>query len=134
MFRDAGTAVDLETAHGLVFMGGPMSANDDLAYIRRELALIERAAAAGKPILGVCLGAQLVAKALGARVHKNPVKEIGWYPVRWAEAASRDALLSGMGRPSISPPAPSCSPVHRPAGTRRSAGESRSTAFSSISR
>ena len=58
-----------------------MSANDDLPYIRAELALIERRPQAGTPVLGVCLGAQLIAKALGARVYRNPVKEIGWFPV-----------------------------------------------------
>ena len=78
-------------------MGGPMSANDDLPYIRQELGLIERAAAAGKPVLGICLGAQLIAKALGARVYRNPVKEIGWYPITWTRAADRDALLAGLG-------------------------------------
>lgn len=96
LVREPDAAVNLEAARGLVFMGGPMSANDDLAYIHRELALIERAAAAGKPILGVCLGAQLVAKALGARVYRNPVKEIGWYPITWTEAAGRDRLLAGL--------------------------------------
>ena len=96
LFREPEAPIDMDAAHGLVFMGGPMSANDDLPYIRRELTLIERAAAAGKPVLGVCLGAQLVAKALGARVYRNPVKEIGWYPITWTEAASRDALLSGL--------------------------------------
>ncbi len=90
---------ELERADGLVFMGGPMSANDDLPWIPGELALIEHAAAAGKPVLGVCLGAQLVAKALGARVYRNSVKEIGWYPVYWTEAAHGDALLGGLSGP-----------------------------------
>ena len=90
---------ELERADGLVFMGGPMSANDDLPWIPEELALIERAAAAGKPVLGVCLGAQLVAKALGARVYRNPVKEIGWYPLYWTGAAHGDALLGGLSEP-----------------------------------
>lgn len=92
-------ASELENAAGLVFMGGPMSANDDLPWIPRELALIERAARACKPVLGICLGAQLVAKALGARVYRNPVKEIGWYPVYWTEAGLRDALLGGLSGP-----------------------------------
>ena len=96
LFRDPEAPVDLEAASGLVFMGGPMSANDDLVHIRRELDLIEKAARAGMPILGVCLGAQLVAKALGARVYRNAVKEIGWYPVWWTGAASGDALLAGL--------------------------------------
>ena len=96
-FRDPQLALREEEAGGFIFMGGPMSANDDLPYIRRELGLIERAAAAGKPVLGICLGAQLVAKALGARVYRNPVKEIGWYPITWTGAASRDTLLAGLG-------------------------------------
>ena len=88
-----------EEAAGLIFMGGPMSANDDLPFIREELALIERAARAGTPLLGICLGAQLIAKALGAKVYRNPVKEIGWYPVFWNEAAGSDALLAGLSGP-----------------------------------
>jgi GMP synthase (glutamine-hydrolysing) len=92
---DGGHA-DLRGAGGLIIMGGPMSANDDVPYLRRELELIREAAAAGLPILGVCLGAQLIAKALGARVYKNPVKEIGWYEVHWTEAAARDPLHQGL--------------------------------------
>ena len=63
---------------GLVFMGGPMSANDDLPWIPRELALIRQADELEIPVLGHCLGGQLMAKALGGEVSKNPVKEIGW--------------------------------------------------------
>lgn len=63
---------------GLVFMGGPMSVNDDLAWIPRSLALIRRAVDADVPVLGHCLGGQLIAKALGGTVAANPVKEIGW--------------------------------------------------------
>ncbi|OGA95181.1 MAG: glutamine amidotransferase [Betaproteobacteria bacterium RIFCSPLOWO2_12_FULL_66_14] len=66
---------------GLVFMGGPMSANDDLAWIVPELELIRRAVQQEVPVLGHCLGGQLMAKALGASVSRNPVKEIGWAPV-----------------------------------------------------
>ena len=87
-------APDISAAAGLIFMGGPMSANDDLPYIRDELNLIRKAVSLGKPILGVCLGAQLIAKALGARVYANHVKEIGWYPISWTPAAA-DLGLSG---------------------------------------
>ena len=76
-----------------------MSANDDLPYIRQELELISEAAALGKPVLGVCLGAQLIAKALGARVYPNAVKEIGWYPVHWTDAATRDPVSPRAGIP-----------------------------------
>ena len=63
---------------GLAFMGGPMSVNDDLPWIAPALALIQAAVRAGVPVLGHCLGGQLIAKALGGAVERNPVREIGW--------------------------------------------------------
>ena len=66
---------------GLVFMGGPMSVNDDLPWISQSLALIREAVSLDIPVLGHCLGGQLMAKALGAVVTRNPAKEIGWWPV-----------------------------------------------------
>jgi GMP synthase-like glutamine amidotransferase len=63
---------------GLVFMGGPMSVNDDLPWIPSVLELIRNAVARDIPVLGHCLGAQLMAKALGKEVTRNAVKEIGW--------------------------------------------------------
>lgn len=63
---------------GLAFMGGPMSVNDDLPWIPQVLSLIRQAAALNIPVLGHCLGGQLMAKALGAQVTRNPIKEIGW--------------------------------------------------------
>jgi GMP synthase (glutamine-hydrolysing) len=99
MFEGAPSPKRIEEAAGLIFMGGPMSANDDLPYLRAELALIEQAAKAGLPILGVCLGSQLIAKALSARVYRNRVKEIGWYPVSWTPAAASDALFADLSEP-----------------------------------
>ena len=66
---------------GLAFMGGPMSVNDDLAWIEPVLALIRDAVRHDVPVIGHCLGGQLLAKALGAPVTRNPVKEIGWHRV-----------------------------------------------------
>ena len=77
---DAGDAVP-DTASkfsGLVFMGGPMSVNDDLPWIPQVLALIRDAVARDIPVLGHCLGGQLISRALGGMVARNPVKEIGW--------------------------------------------------------
>jgi GMP synthase-like glutamine amidotransferase len=67
----------------LIVMGGPMSVNDEADYpwLVSETAFIQDAIQADKAVLGICLGAQLIAKALGARVYRNPVKEIGWLPV-----------------------------------------------------
>ncbi len=63
---------------GLAFMGGPMSVNDDLPWIPPVLELIRKTRNADIPLLGHCLGGQLLSKALGGRVTLNPVKEIGW--------------------------------------------------------
>jgi GMP synthase-like glutamine amidotransferase len=76
---------------GLVFMGGPMSVNDPLPWIAPTLALIRGAVEAGVPTLGHCLGGQLMARALGATVSRNPVKEIGWATVNVTpDGAARD--------------------------------------------
>ncbi len=77
----------LEGTSGIVFMGGPMSVNDPLPWIARETALIRRAVDADVPVLGHCLGGQLMAKALGAKVRRNPVSEIGWLPVEVVPSA-----------------------------------------------
>ncbi|MGK7344278.1 MAG: type 1 glutamine amidotransferase [Candidatus Nitrospinota bacterium M3_3B_026] len=82
----------------LVVMGGPMSVNDEKIYpwLADEKRLIEKSLRAGKKILGVCLGAQLLASALGARVYKNREKEIGWFPVELAPQAAGSALFAGV--------------------------------------
>lgn len=66
---------------GLGFMGGPMSVNDGLAWIEPVLALIRDAVGREVPVIGHCLGGQLLAKALGGAVTSSPVKEIGWHRV-----------------------------------------------------
>lgn len=77
---DADDAVpeSLAAYSGLCMMGGPMSANDDLPWIPKVLARVREAVAADKPVIGHCLGGQLLAKALGAAVTRAPHKEIGW--------------------------------------------------------
>jgi len=87
---------DLADIAGLIVMGGPMSANDDHAWLRQEMDAIRQAVHRGIPVLGICLGAQLVAKALGARVYRNPEKEIGWFPLDWTPAAQTDGLFAGF--------------------------------------
>jgi GMP synthase (glutamine-hydrolysing) len=76
-----------------------MSANDDLPWIPPEIATIRAAVHRGIPVLGICLGAQLIARALGARVYRNPEKEIGWSPLQWTAAASADPLFHGFRDP-----------------------------------
>ena len=77
---DAGDHVpdDINGFSGLVLMGGPMSVNDDLPWVPAVLKLIRQATENGIPVLGHCLGGQLMSRALGGQVSRNPVKEIGW--------------------------------------------------------
>lgn len=87
---------------GVVVMGGPMSANDAdrLPFIREELRLIEETLKADLPFLGVCLGSQLLAKALGMRVYPGTQKEIGWYPL-WTRPEARGDPLFGEFPPRL---------------------------------
>lgn len=79
--KDDAVPSSIEDISALVFMGGSMSVNDTIPWIQDEIELIRRAQMAGLPVLGHCLGGQLIAKALGARVERNPVREIGWHDV-----------------------------------------------------
>ena len=81
---------------GLVFMGGPMSVNDDLPWIPKALKLIRQAVAADVPVLGHCLGGQLMSKALGARVTRNRVKELGWLKVTAIDSTASRDWLNGL--------------------------------------
>jgi GMP synthase-like glutamine amidotransferase len=81
---------------GLVFMGGPMSVNDRLSWIPKVLHLIRTAVAADVPVLGHCLGGQLLSKALGGRVHRNRAKEFGWLPVMAEDSLLADPWLGDL--------------------------------------
>jgi GMP synthase-like glutamine amidotransferase len=84
-------------ADTLILLGGSMSTNDNLSFLNREIECVRAAVQAGKPVLGICLGAQLIAKALGAKVYPNGKKEIGWAPVTFTDTAWNDPLFHGHG-------------------------------------
>jgi GMP synthase (glutamine-hydrolysing) len=90
----------MEPYDGLIVMGGPMAVyeQDRYDHLRHEIHLIEQALHRAKPILGVCLGSQLLAAALGAAVTKGPHREIGWFPVTLTDAAAQTQLWADARR------------------------------------
>jgi GMP synthase-like glutamine amidotransferase len=84
----------------LIVMGGPMSVNDEgkYAWLAGEKHFIESAIERNKVVLGICLGAQLIANVLGSRIYKNVEKEIGWHPVRKTEKAKQGRVLNMLPR------------------------------------
>jgi GMP synthase (glutamine-hydrolysing) len=84
----------------LVILGGPMSANDAERYpcITREIELVKDFALKKKKVLGVCLGAQIMAKAFGAKVYPGPEKEIGWYDIEVDYRGGIDRLMGSLVR------------------------------------
>ncbi|MFO1515077.1 MAG: DUF488 family protein [Verrucomicrobiota bacterium] len=97
-FRGETVPTRLGDHSGLVVMGGPMGVyeQDQFPFLRREIRLIQDAVNRQRPVLGVCLGSQLLAAALGASVTPGQRKEIGWHPVTLSRAAARDSLLHDL--------------------------------------
>lgn len=96
--RHPDAQLNTERYHGLVVLGGPMNVDEhpQRTHLRNEMLAIEAMLKQGKPVLGICLGAQLLAHVLGAAVPRNPVKEIGWYPLHKTAAGSQDPVLAPL--------------------------------------
>ena len=97
--REPEARPDVDRYRGLVVLGGPMNVGDqhERPHLRTELEAIERMLGQGKPVLGICLGAQLLAHALGAPVKRHHTPEIGWYRLQATEAGRSDPVLAPLG-------------------------------------
>lgn len=84
----------------IVILGAPESANDDLPYLKEELVLIQNAVRKEIPVLGICLGSQLIAKAFGAKVYQGKRKEIGFYHDIEFDNTAKSGLFQGMQSPA----------------------------------
>ena len=87
--------------NAIIILGAPESANDDLPHLKKELELIRDAVKKNIPVLGICLGSQLIAKAFGARVYKGPKKEIGFYNDVEFENIEKSKMFNGMTSPAL---------------------------------
>ena len=89
---------DIESFDALIIMGGPMGVYDEKEYswLKQEKIFIERCLISDKKILGVCLGAQLIADVMGAKVYRNKEKEIGWFPVLLTEDTKKSVIFSSF--------------------------------------
>ncbi|MDX9702152.1 MAG: type 1 glutamine amidotransferase [Candidatus Auribacterota bacterium] len=87
-----------DTVDWLIIMGGPMSVGEERLYpwLADEKRYIGRLIEQGKPVVGICLGAQLIANVLGAKVYRNRHKEIGWFPVNLTASAKKSAVFSRL--------------------------------------
>lgn len=97
--RDPDARPNVDRYRGLIVLGGPMNVEDQRRrpHLKTELEAIERALEQGKPVLGICLGAQLLAHVLGAPVRRHEQPEIGWYDIEMSAAGRGDAVLSAAG-------------------------------------
>lgn len=95
--------IDLSRTDLVIALGGPVGVYDSDSYpwIRDELGLLHRCVTLGKPVIGLCLGAQMLASVLGARVYRAPVKELGWKPLILTEAG-RSSVIAPLGQEGTS--------------------------------
>jgi GMP synthase-like glutamine amidotransferase len=87
--------IDLLTYAGIIILGGPMSVYDNYIYLKNEQKLIKKAVEMNIPTLGICLGSQLIAEAMGGKVYPGNLKEIGWHDIEITENGSKD-IFNGI--------------------------------------
>ena len=97
--REPDAVPSVDRYRGLIVLGGPMNVEDreHRRHLLTEMRAIERMLELGRPVLGICLGAQLLAHVLGAPVRRHHQAEIGWYPLHTTDAGRSDTVLSPLG-------------------------------------
>lgn len=100
-FFESATLPRLQNIDWLIIMGGPMGVYDENKYnwLTAEKQFIKQAVEAGKTVFGICLGAQLIAEILGAKVYANQFKEIGWFPIELTTEGEKYKLFSDVHSP-----------------------------------
>jgi len=97
-FYETSALPSLDHIDWLIIMGGPMSVNEEnqFSWLKEEKQYIKEAIEKGKTVLGICLGSQLIAEVLGAKVYPNKVKEIGWFPISKSEHAKNVDFMNKL--------------------------------------
>lgn len=90
---------ELKEIAGIISLGGPMGANDeaDHPWIQEECDLLKACTQARLPVVGVCLGGQMLARAMGGEVQKNPIPEVGWFPIQINAEGKKDRIIRNAG-------------------------------------
>ena len=95
---------NVEEISGVISLGGPMGANDESEHpwISREIELLKKSVALQLPVVGICLGGQMLARALGSKVEKHKTAEVGWFPIELTPAGILDPIVGAAGeRPTV---------------------------------
>ncbi len=98
LFQTSFIPQNLDAYDFVISMGGPMNADETERYpfLKSEREALSKAIHSGKPVLGICLGAQMIARALDAKVYPGRQKEIGWFPIQLSEAGKKDRLFRAI--------------------------------------
>ena len=102
LFQNTPMPKNSEAYDFVISMGGPMNVDETVRFpfLKTEQTFLSKVIHSGKPVLGVCLGAQMIARALDAKVYHGKQKEIGWFPIQLTQAGKKDSIFRNIKEPS----------------------------------